>query len=127
MLLWAPTGLYGRNRNLNFPFLFTSHWLAAGHAMGDASEVLREVPPDGAELGLWWGRSAQVMRGWDSGEVSKLDPANAEHVEAAFAARRRLAKAAGGSAKNMQPKRENMASCDCGSNACVAAIPACAS
>lgn len=85
VLLWAPTGLYGRNRNLNFPFLFTSHWLAAGHAMGDASEVLREVPPDGAELGLWWGRSAQVMRGWDSGEVSKLDPANAEHVEAAFA------------------------------------------
>ncbi len=87
LMVWTPTGVYRRNHQNNFPFLFTSHWLEGaqyGHNMGDAVAELSQVPGDDFALGLWWGRSCQVMREWDMPAWEPLDPDNSEHVQLAF-------------------------------------------
>ncbi len=68
VLVFTPTGIFRHQRQLNFPFLFTSHWLDGdkyGHAMGDGVKELSRVPGAELTLGMWWGRCLQVMDGWD--------------------------------------------------------------
>jgi len=89
VMLWAPTGVYRENKKLNYPFRFTTFWLDGdryGHAMGDAPARLSEAARGtGIELGLWWGRSCQIMEGWDREETTPLRPSRAADRERAFA------------------------------------------
>lgn len=88
VMLWAPTGVYRENRKLNYPYQFTSFWGEGdrwGHRLGDAPQQLAAaVASTGIELGLWWGRSAQIMDGWDTPRFTPFDPKNPEHRARAF-------------------------------------------
>lgn len=82
--LWTPSGLFLRNRALNYPFQFTSNWRAVPNMDRSVSD-LRSFADSGGQLGLWWGRSTQVMNSWDTANFQLLDPANPEHRRLAFA------------------------------------------
>lgn len=86
IMLWLPTGCYKNNKELNFPFQFTSRWQATPQLATalDAELGLPSLVASGKQLGLWWGRAFQVARTWDPATNEKLDPDNPEHVEAAF-------------------------------------------
>ncbi len=88
ILVSKPTGQFYVNQQNNIPPLFTSHWLDGGeygHNMGDAVEQFRRIPQVGLDLGLWWGRSAQVMPdGWDTYRIEDLNPQNVEHIMLGF-------------------------------------------
>jgi hypothetical protein len=93
MMLWKPTGGYYKHPENSMPFKFTSHWLEGdttlyptsyGHNMADALDSLPLVAQDGRQLGLWWGRSGQVMYDWDVAHWETLDPDNPVHVATAF-------------------------------------------
>jgi hypothetical protein len=88
IMVAKPTGHFFINIQNNIPPLFTSHWVEGadyGHAMGDAIEQFNRIPDVGLKLGLWWGRSAQVMPdGWDTVAIEDLDPNNPEHVALGF-------------------------------------------
>jgi hypothetical protein len=86
-VLWCPTGVFKKNRQYNFPFQFTSSW-AADNKLATATDRrigLPRVPSGGKDLGFWWGRSTQVMSGWDNGVAATLNPKNSGHRAAAFA------------------------------------------
>ncbi len=88
IMIWAPSGVFRNNPELNFPFKFTSFWMEGAshnHNMGDAVTQLRRVPASGIDLGLWWGRSAQVMRQWEASSAEAFDPDNPDHVSRGFA------------------------------------------
>ncbi len=82
--LWSPAGLFFNNRNLNFPFQFTSNWRNIP-TMDRSVSDLRSFADSGGQLGLWWGRSVQVMNSWDTRNFQLLDPDNPEHRRLAFA------------------------------------------
>ncbi|MBL0922002.1 MAG: hypothetical protein IBJ10_07720 [Phycisphaerales bacterium] len=88
IMVSKPTGQFYVNRQNNIPTLFASHWFEGaefGHAMGDAVDQFKRIPQTGLNLGLWWGRAAQVMPdGWDSFRIENLDPNNPEHVMLGF-------------------------------------------
>ncbi len=82
-MIVKPTGVFKNNKDLNFPFQFTSRWLenenmrtALDSRTGFPSLVRRTKQ----DLGFWWGRSTQVMTEWDNGKFEPLDPDNPEHV-----------------------------------------------
>ncbi|MCA9293118.1 MAG: hypothetical protein KDA20_04815 [Phycisphaerales bacterium] len=84
-MLVAPTGMFFEHRDLNYPFQFTSGWKqlrAARFGLATLSRFGKELGPGG--FGLWWGRCAQVMQGWDEAEWTLLDPDNAAHRAMAF-------------------------------------------
>ena len=84
-MLVAPTGLYQVNRSNNYPFQFTSGWRDVEKARTDLPRLATlgsELGEGG--LGLWWGRSAQVMRSWDTPRAEILDPDDETHRELAF-------------------------------------------
>ena len=81
--LRMPSGLFDRNRGNNFPFLFTSGWDEFPEAR-QSEGLLRSFADSGVELGLWWGRAAQVMREWNTADFEILDPDNPEHVARGF-------------------------------------------
>lgn len=92
MMLWTPTGMYLNNRQNNYPFKFTSHWLEGditkfphsyGHKMEDALDSLAMVAQNNRQLGLWWGRAGQVMTDWDQDDAEILNPYNNLHVNKA--------------------------------------------
>lgn len=69
----APTGLYANNRSNNFPFQFASAWDDIPRAL-ETEHLLRNFANQpGIELGLWWGRAAQVMTSWDTPHYETLD------------------------------------------------------
>lgn len=79
-MLIAPTGMYTVHRQNNYPFQFTTGWRSLPRARADLWRLAafgREVSRGG--LGLWWGRSAQVMKTWDTAAFEVLDPANPDH------------------------------------------------
>ncbi|TVQ63406.1 MAG: hypothetical protein EA378_02115, partial [Phycisphaerales bacterium] len=83
MMLWAPSGVFQHHQNLNFPFQFITPLLdrpASARTLHELAAVGRDV-----DLGLWWGRSHQVMHGWDNGQFERLDPNNPTHLQAARA------------------------------------------
>lgn len=85
-MIFKPTGVFSRNRGLNFPFQFTTRWLANDNmrtALDSRVGFPALIRRTKKELGFWWGRSAQVMDGWDNGSVESLDPENPRHVELA--------------------------------------------
>lgn len=87
VILWNPTGLYFENRDNNYPFNFTTHWLDHPKLVEAVDKVkgLPSVVKAGTPLGLWWGRSNQVAEMWDDPELESLNPENQAHRALAFA------------------------------------------
>jgi len=85
-MVWAPTGLYKNNQQNNFPPQFTSPWLESPEMMTalDPNVGLASIPASGKELGLWWGRSAQIADKWDDPVLEDFDPENPVHFERAL-------------------------------------------
>lgn len=84
VMFWNPAGLYARNQDLNFPFTFVSGIQSMPLASATASELASVSSPSLA-LGLWWGNSTRIMRGWDQPGAEPLDIDNPRHRDAAFA------------------------------------------
>jgi len=87
VMLWAPSGVFRRAQQNNFPFQFTSNWMTndpRGQQLRDAPAELRRIPQSGVELGLWWGRASEYMATWDTyhSEVIRID--NEQHMDAVF-------------------------------------------
>lgn len=84
-MIVKPTGVFKKYKDLNFPFQFTSRWLA-NENMRTALDSRRGFPSlvrrTKSDLGFWWGRSCQVMTDWDNGKFEALDPDNPAHVQA---------------------------------------------
>ena len=79
-MIWTLSGFYRNNTQLNYPYLTASPLrnhprLATAF---DAATGLKQVAQSGRELGVWWGRSLQVARNWDTGEAIPFDPDNPE-------------------------------------------------
>ncbi len=95
-ILWTPTGMAWKNKELNYPFQFTTHWRDdPSGPMVSAPDLLKAAQFDPSRSwGLWWGHSADFNPGWDSLPMSPLDPANPTQRDAALA-ELRLAVASG--------------------------------
>lgn len=85
-MIVTPTGHLRRNTHLNYPFRFTSQWLADENFQTalDPDIGFPKIVEAGRDLGFWWGRSAQVSFAWDDGIGEQLDPDNRRHTQAAF-------------------------------------------
>lgn len=84
IMVWAPTGLYARNKNHNYPYQFTSRWLENDNvrtALDSRIGFPSVIRKSRSELGLWWGRSVQVFDAWDAEHFEPFDPDNPVHVE----------------------------------------------
>lgn len=93
VMLWAPSGLYSKHRDFNFPPHFTLGWndlplLRSTHTR------LRELERSGTQLGLWWGRSTQHAETWEPTRLEHLDLDNQDHL-ATIAKQLALAHSAG--------------------------------
>ncbi|MBC7834207.1 MAG: hypothetical protein H7Y88_03790 [Phycisphaerales bacterium] len=84
VMLWAPSGLYRNNQNMNYPFNFLTPLNAFPAAANSWDELAAQSRPD-LELGLYWGYPQRIMRTWDTSTSEVLDPDNSEHVALAFA------------------------------------------
>lgn len=84
VMVWCPSGTFRTNKELNFPFQFLTP-LRGIPAANESLNQLRLLPSRGLQMGYWWGRSQQVMRGWDNGQQELFNPDNPEHVQLAFA------------------------------------------
>ncbi len=93
IMLWAPTGLYFKHPERNYPFQFTSQWSAhtIDSLSGNTRSLLEDTPVqlkrlsrNGTTLGLWWGHSTYVTEDWDSDMYEMFDPANSKHWNLSF-------------------------------------------
>ncbi len=86
VMIWAPSGLYNVNQELNYPFQFTSRWLDHPKVKTaiDPAIGLPRVKQKGQKLGLWWGRSLEVSTQWNPSETHKFDLHNAADVALAL-------------------------------------------
>lgn len=85
-ILWAPSGMTYQHKKLNYPFQFTTHWLANGGPMGNAPSLLSRVQTrPGLKWGLWWGHSVLYTPAFDTLPSSPLDIHSPEQRQSAFA------------------------------------------
>ncbi len=86
VMLWAPSGNFRVHSTLNFPFQFLTGMNSIPR-MRDSFSQLASVPSAGINMGFWWGRSQNIMRGWDQGAVGSenFNMTNPEHRALAFA------------------------------------------
>ncbi len=85
VMIWAPSGLYSEHREHNYPSRFTAGWLDIEKLRTATDSIgLPAIPRSGKELGLWWGRAAQHMEGWDDGSMELLDPSNPRHMRLVY-------------------------------------------
>lgn len=81
IMLWAPSGVYMNNPQLNFPPRFTAGWLDIPKLRTATDSIgLPVIPRSGKELGLWWGRAAEYMTQWDGDSTVPLNPDNPAHM-----------------------------------------------
>lgn len=86
VMVWAPTGVYMNHRDRNWPFQFASHFNSSPRMREAFSpQGLPSIAANGQTLGLWWGRSCEVARSWDTAAWEPFDPDNAEHRTAVLA------------------------------------------
>ncbi len=85
-MIITPSGILQRNRHLNYPFRFTSEWLATDNFQTalDPDIGYPRIVDAGRKLGFWWGRAAQVSYAWDDGVGEQLDPNYSRHTTEAF-------------------------------------------
>lgn len=83
-MVWTPTGLYRNNLQNNYPFQFTSQWRQMQPVMASLNQLKTFAANPETELGLWWGRTGQVMRQWDTPSYELFDPAKSAHVAEAM-------------------------------------------
>lgn len=81
-MIWALSGLH-RNDAINFPPNFASGIAEYSPARRTRGQ-LRTLRNEGISIGLWWGRSQQIMEGWHSDHIEYLDPNNQNHVRTAM-------------------------------------------
>lgn len=79
VMLWAPSGLYSRHREFNFPPHFTLGWKSSP-LMNSTHTRFRQLQPAGIQLGLWWGRSVQHASAWEPAQLEPLDLTNRDHL-----------------------------------------------
>ena len=82
-MIWALSGLYS-NPAQNYPFTFATgieHIPAARQTRGQ----IRTLRNEDISIGLWWGRSQQVMYGPNDPRMEVLNPRNPTHVARALA------------------------------------------
>ena len=82
IMIWALSGLH-RNDNLNYPPAYVTgadRFTPARRSRGQIRALRRE----NIDIGLWWGRSQQVMEGWHSDQIEFLDPQNRAHTRKAI-------------------------------------------
>ncbi len=84
IMFWAPTGLFFVNRSNNYPFPMMTQ-MDRVPILRDTMHELASIPSDPYVMGYWWGRSNQVMYGWDVPDFEILDPENPTHITTAFA------------------------------------------
>jgi hypothetical protein len=91
VMVWTPTGL-SANGPITYPFQFASGLRTYGASLSSSSQFesgaarLRGIATAERDLGLWWGRSANVERYWNgSGSSEPINPANSEHLALAWA------------------------------------------
>ncbi len=80
VMLWAPSGLYAKNRDLNYPPQFTAGWDDVP-LLRTTSSRLSEIPNAGVQLGLWWGRSTQHADRWDPDTLVPIDLTLRAHLQ----------------------------------------------
>ncbi|HPO94259.1 MAG TPA: hypothetical protein PL072_12400, partial [Phycisphaerales bacterium] len=88
-MVWAPSGMFNapQSLELNYPYQFTTNWLSDPQTATatDPTNGLPRIKNAGCELGLWWGRSLQLMRQWNPTSWESFDPDNPEHRALALA------------------------------------------
>ena len=86
IMLWAPSGNFRAHPELNFPFQMLTGMNSIPR-MRDSFSQLSSVPNASINVGFWWGRSQNIMRGWDQGAVGSenFNMSNPEHRALAFA------------------------------------------
>lgn len=84
IVLWAPSGMYDENRQLNYTFNMTTG-MKSIPAVEETMPLLSEYASGPVDFGLWWGRTAYIMpKEWDTGPEEKFDFRNPEHVARAW-------------------------------------------
>jgi len=83
MMIWAPTGVYDRARQYNWPSIIASRFRTTNEFLTafDPTLGFRAVSGGGRQLGLWWGNTALVAENWEPDTMELFDPDNAHHVE----------------------------------------------
>ncbi|MFI4893795.1 MAG: hypothetical protein ACIAQ0_10235 [Phycisphaerales bacterium JB058] len=79
VMLWAPSGLYNKNREHNYPPQFTLGWDDIP-LLRTTYRQLTRLPRTGIQLGLWWGRATQHASTWDPEKLEPLDLENRDHL-----------------------------------------------
>ncbi|MGE0614833.1 MAG: hypothetical protein AB7P04_04265 [Bacteriovoracia bacterium] len=82
-MLWAPSGLFDRSP-YNYPFQFASGMFFTPLMNATASLLRAASEATQVSLGLWWGRSTQIMRTWNPTEVTPLNLTDPSTTAAAF-------------------------------------------
>ncbi|MGQ0627178.1 MAG: hypothetical protein ACT4PL_03650 [Phycisphaerales bacterium] len=81
VMLWAPSGCFRVHQELNFPSQFMTG-INDIPRMRDTFSLMGSVPNQAnVSLGYWWGRSVQVMHGWDTGVSTGFDIRNPQHQQ----------------------------------------------
>ena len=78
VMLWALSGLHANN-NFNYPPIFVSGLRESPRA-AQTTQHLNTITSNGITLGLWWGRSQQVLDSFSDTTIEFLDPTKPTHV-----------------------------------------------
>ena len=79
VMLWAPSGLYNKHPEHNYPPRFTLGWEDVP-LLRTTSPQLANLERTGTQLGLWWGRATQHSDAWDAEKAEPLDLENKDHL-----------------------------------------------
>jgi len=84
VMIWAASGCYLNNKNLNFPYQAISP-VKNDSRLNTTYSRLQTLPRRGpSEVGYWWGNSQLVMRQWDDPDFEEFDLHNSAHVSRAL-------------------------------------------
>lgn len=88
-MIWAASGLHCNPIALNYPFLFATHLYDVIPNATDRSTFFAAIrntySQSNRSLGLWWGRSVEVMSVWNQTTNTPLQPLNTSHQTSARA------------------------------------------
>jgi hypothetical protein len=79
VMLWAVSGLYDKNRALNYPFNIITGVRGQEKMVRSLGDLASIAGPD-LSVGFWWGTTWDIKRRWDDGKVEPLDLGNPDLV-----------------------------------------------